>query len=360
MSLTEALGGVAGYTAELGRQQAAQKHLAAARALIEQVLPPVGYRLRSSGSGQSLPKVAWVAILDPDVTTTAQRGLYVVYLFDVGTQHVFLSMNQGATAHLDYYRSNPPTPPGVERAALTEIRNETEAVRELLDPQLLSGTAHEIHLGSSLYLPRGYEAGNIAAITYDLLALPSEGQLREDLLRFLTMYQECVAARQAAVAADPVSFHVPAAAGKDPGGSVFKPKDTGDYLAWVRTHQQHRTRKHEALLNSFAAHAQSKGWTAGTKGVHPRDLVLDRDEVHLLIEAKTVRANSEFAVREAVGQLLAYEYVFYSTHAANKVALFSSPVGPLWVKFLKHHKIDCVWLDGAEWKSAGDIMAWVT
>jgi hypothetical protein len=74
MSLTEALSGVAGYHPDLGRQQPAQLHLSTARQQLAAVLPPVGYRIRSSGSGRTLPKVPWIAVLDPDVTTTARRG----------------------------------------------------------------------------------------------------------------------------------------------------------------------------------------------------------------------------------------------------------------------------------------------
>jgi hypothetical protein len=286
MSLTAALSGVVGYDPRAGRQQSAQLHLSAARALVAEELPPLGYKVRSSGSGQTLPKVAWIAVLDPDVTTTAQSGLYVVYLYDVETKHVFLSMNQGATAHRLHYVANSPPSGGVDKAALAELHAETAAIRGLLDPALLSGSVGDIQLGSELYLPRGYEAGNIAAIPYDLSALPAEQQLREDLHQFLILYGESVAARQAAVASHPDKFNVPAPPSEDAEKStVFQPKDDGDYFAWVKSHKQRRTRKHEQLVNSFAKYAQDKGWSAGTKGAHPRDLVLDKAGKHLLVEA---------------------------------------------------------------------------
>ena len=47
-------------------------------------------------------------------------------------------------------------------------------------------------------------------------------------------------------------------------------------------------------------------------------------ETHLLIEAKTVLANSEFAVREAIGQLMTYEFIYYPD-GARKVALSQHP-----------------------------------
>ena len=41
--------------------------------------------------------VPWIAILDPEVTTTVQTGYDVVYLFSADMKQVFLSLNQGVT-----------------------------------------------------------------------------------------------------------------------------------------------------------------------------------------------------------------------------------------------------------------------
>jgi hypothetical protein len=160
----------------------------------------------------------------------------------------------------------------------------------------------EISLGSDLFVPRAYEAGNIAAIPYTLASLPAESELRDDLQRFITLYKEAVPVRRAVIAPEPTTFNVPAPPPPDDReGFVFQPKNAEDYIAWVKAHQQRRTRKHEALVKAFGEMAQSHEWRARTKGVHPRDLVVDREEEHLLVEAKTARANPESAVREAIG-----------------------------------------------------------
>jgi hypothetical protein len=243
---------------------------------------------------------------------------------------------------------------------LAEISKETFAIRERLDTSLLAGTVNEISLGSDLFLPRAYEAGNVAAISYRVASLPTESELRADLQRFIALYREAVPIRQAVIAADPTAFNVPASPPPDDQeGVVFQPKNAEDYIAWVKAHQQRRTRKHEALVKAFGEMALSRGWRARTKGVHPRDLVLDRDEEHLLVEAKIVRANPEFAVREAIGQLLAYEFVFY-TAPVTKVALFSAPIGDLWADLLSGLSIATVWLDGPQWRAVGEPVTWVT
>jgi hypothetical protein len=43
-------------------------------------------------------------VLDDDVTSTAQEGFYVVYLFAETLDRVYLSLNQGVTAHVDRFR----------------------------------------------------------------------------------------------------------------------------------------------------------------------------------------------------------------------------------------------------------------
>jgi hypothetical protein len=247
----------------------------------------------------------------------------------------------------------------IEKAALAEISKETSAIRGRLDASLLADTVPEISLGSDLFLPRAYEAGNIAAVPYTLASLPAESELCQDLQRLIALYREAVPVRRAVIAADPTAYNVPAPPSPDDQeGVVFQPKNADDYIAWVKSHQQRRTRKHEALVKAFGEMAQSHGWLARTKGVHPRDLVLDCAEDHLLVEAKIIRANPESAVREAIGQLLAYEFVFYSA-LVTKVALFSAPIGDLWTDLLSRLSIASVWLDGPQWRAAGEPVAWI-
>ena len=51
----------------------------------------------SAGIHQAWADVPWIAIMDPEVTTTTQNGYDVVYLFSVDMKRVYLSLNQGVT-----------------------------------------------------------------------------------------------------------------------------------------------------------------------------------------------------------------------------------------------------------------------
>ncbi|WP_425469159.1 MrcB family domain-containing protein [Pseudonocardia hierapolitana] len=79
-----------GYRHVDERQQPAQEHLRRSKQQLPDLLPP-GMRALVSGSGQSLPVVPWIAILDPDVTTTAKEGLYIVYLYSADLSRLYLS-----------------------------------------------------------------------------------------------------------------------------------------------------------------------------------------------------------------------------------------------------------------------------
>ena len=132
--------------------------------------------MRVSGSGQSLPLVAWIALLDPAVTTTAQDGLYLVYLFDAAAQRVYLSMNQGVTQHLPG-RSRAKARRADELAALVTISADTAALRTALAATLLPISQAGIELGTPAFLGAAYTAGNIAAVRYTLDELPAEPEL---------------------------------------------------------------------------------------------------------------------------------------------------------------------------------------
>lgn len=87
--------------------------------------------------------------------------------------------------------------------------------------------------------------------------------------------------------------------------------------------------------------------------VHPRDLTVDCQTTHWLIEAKTVGSNAENCVREAIGQLFAYRHFYYrDKHQPDPllVALFSGPIGDAFADLLTSLDIEAVWFDSGEWR----------
>lgn len=361
MQLQTALKGLVdlSYQASLDQGQPAQVHLRAARKAVAQLLPPEGYRVRASGAAQNLPAVPWIAILNPDVTNTAQAGLYVCYLYRQDLTAVVLTMNQGATAHRKYWQEHArPHRLTIDNETIADLVDESMAVRRALPAGLIAGTRFDLDLGSPAFLPRAYEAGDIASITYDTANLPNEQVLLSDLHRFLAIYDAAVAARAGLTAADPGRFVTPAYVAPspeaDPGAGVFLPKDASDYRAQISAQTQVRSRRHEAVVASFGTHARAKGWAPRTD-VHPRDLTLTRAQnEHVLCEVKVVKGNAQGAVREALGQLFTYRYFLYeATSQPLLMAVFSDPIGDAFVQLLDDLNIACVWSEGEnQWRGS--------
>ncbi|MCG5440300.1 MrcB family domain-containing protein [Micromonospora foliorum] len=365
MDLRDALHGVQlkAYVHSQGRDQPAQQHLQAVRRELP-ALVPSGMKVLASGAGQSLPVVPWIAVLDSNVTTTAQEGLYVVYLYRQDLSRVYLTMNQGATQHQRNAGEAGLTGVAQDRAALAELRAETALLRKHLSAEALTGLTDVIQLGAprNRFLPCGYEEGNLAAIEYDPAKLPDEDTLRADLSRFLALYALCVEIKREILATTPGLIKTTAGSDKakpkfKPKPPAFRPKTPADYRARMKAYVQDRKPRHEALLNDFAKRAKAAGLLPANNA-HPCDLTVTGLATHWLVEVKTVGANAEHAVRDAIGQLFAYRHFCYRENGRKDpslVALFSEPVGEALADLMVSLGIEVIWQQGAEWRGRSPV-----
>ncbi|MFG1659595.1 MrcB family domain-containing protein [Micromonospora chersina] len=245
-----------------------------------------------------------------------------------------------------------------DRAALAELRAESALLRKHLSYETLAGLTQAIDLGAprKYFLPCGYEEGNIAAIEYNPAQLPDEETLRADLSRFLALYAACIEIKQEILANDPGLIKTTAGSGKSKPKfkakpPAFRPKTPAEYRARMKEYVQDRKPRHEALLNDFAKHAKAAGLVPANNA-HPCDLTVTGQGNHWLVEVKTVGANAEHAVRDAIGQLFSYRHFCYRENDRTDpslVALFSEPVGPALVDLMVSLGIEAIWRQGAEW-----------
>jgi hypothetical protein len=111
---------------------------------------------------------------------------------------------------------------------------------------------------------------------------------------------------------------------------------------------------HEALINDFAKFAEGKSFKPINKKIGARDLVLvDQLGNEILVEAKTVGQSQEIVVRQAIGQLFAYRYVYYSGEQMPLIALFNRPIAELWQGLLKSLNIDFIFSQEGQWMGTG-------
>lgn len=315
-------------------------------------LVPAGYSVKGSAGNGNAAVCPWVAFFDPDETTTATRGMYLVYLLAEDRKTVALSLNQGVTEITKALGT---------RKALIRLAGEAAAIRQALPAESTEGLSAEIDLGGRPGLPRSYEAGNLLAITYEIASLPDESTLRHDLSRMISLYQDALAVREELrqTTRDTIVTvqSQPSTAGTD-ALLHFAPKSDEEYVQTVTARRLRKSRSHETLVAQYGQYLLSQDVTVGTN-VHPRDMVIVKDGTHWLVEAKFVRrGNVTGAVREAIGQLATYAFCLYPIDVQpRKLALFSEPINDLYEGLLEHLGIAAVWRTAEGWAGTPSAVA---
>ena len=135
----------------------------------------------SAGQG-NWASVPWVAFFDKTETTTAQEGIYVVYLFSEDMQRLYLTFNQGVTT--------PITSKGKAKALEWLRLNADKIALAYPNSEFMPG--EEINLGES-DLAIAYEKACIYYKEYPKDNLPPNNELISDLNKILELYSQYVA-----------------------------------------------------------------------------------------------------------------------------------------------------------------------
>jgi len=136
--------------------------------------------VRGSVGVGNMSEISHLCVFDKDITTSAQQGYYIVYLFDSNMTKVYLSLNQGWTQ----YRNNYGTKEGGRRI----LENATIArkfLRTIGDFDFSS-----ISLNASGGLGKGYENGNICSKMYEKNNFPDDNIIIDDLRNLMAAYTE--------------------------------------------------------------------------------------------------------------------------------------------------------------------------
>jgi 5-methylcytosine-specific restriction protein A len=138
------------------------------------------FYIKGSGGNGQPAEVPWISIFLRDITTTATKGLYLVFLIKADLTGMYLSLNQGFTYFKDKY--------GTKDGKL-KIRKAAKEVRNILNT-LPDDSLFDIDLKCVNSLGKGYEAGNIAAKYYSLDNLSSDVEIINDIRNYITAYEE--------------------------------------------------------------------------------------------------------------------------------------------------------------------------
>lgn len=153
-------------------------------AIISEVSVPDApeYIIEGSAGQSQWARCPWVAVFDPVVTDSAERGYYPVYLFREDMTGVYLSLNQGVTDVREQYRSKRKN---ALRARAADYRSRLGDHSDQFPEATI-----DLRPSSASNYSADYEAGNIIAKRYEAGAIPDEQLLRADLLQVLALYDE--------------------------------------------------------------------------------------------------------------------------------------------------------------------------
>ena len=128
------------------------------------------------------PEIPWIGIFDKQITTSAERGYYIVYLFKSDMSGVYLSLNMGWTQFKNKYKPI--------RLARQKIKATADKCREIIESSLADFSAESINLMTSEDLGIGYELGHIYGKYYPDYLLPDDVSLVNDLRNLIGVYSE--------------------------------------------------------------------------------------------------------------------------------------------------------------------------
>ncbi|MEW4288383.1 MrcB family domain-containing protein [Rossellomorea marisflavi] len=118
--------------------------------------------------------VPWIAIMNRTITTSTQRGYYIVYLFSEDMSRLYLTFAQGVT-----------------ETTREEMVMRKQEIRTNIKMKDSVRKDDEIYLGES-GKAKGYALSTAAYIEYHKESMPSEEELVEDLESMITYYERYI------------------------------------------------------------------------------------------------------------------------------------------------------------------------
>jgi 5-methylcytosine-specific restriction protein A len=140
-----------------------------------QVTPSVG-----QGNWADVP---WIGVFNPESTSSATRGIYLVYLYSLRDRAWYLCQGQGVTAVKEEF--------GRERKS--ELLRRAALIRERVPEHKLFALSGPVDLGGRTTLSKDYDPAVAYYVAYRDLHQTSEDQYQHDLQHMVRLYDQLVA-----------------------------------------------------------------------------------------------------------------------------------------------------------------------
>ncbi|KAA0566612.1 DUF3578 domain-containing protein [Bacillus sp. CH30_1T] len=132
------------------------------------------YAVTGSVGQGNWASVPWIAIMNKEITTSTQRGYYIVYLFSEDMSRLYLTLAQGVT-----------------ETTKEEMLKRKQEIRDYVEMKASVKKDNELYLGESIKA-KGYTLSTAAYIEYQKDDMPSEGEFMDDLESMITYYERYI------------------------------------------------------------------------------------------------------------------------------------------------------------------------
>ena len=145
------------------------------------LVDPQSYLITGSVGQGNWATIPWICIFDRSITTTATKGVYIVYLLSKTGESLYLTFNQGCTDIKNAHG---------KQGAIKIMRKRAAEIVGRIDSRGFNSD-EDINLGQGLTdLGEMYQKGTIFYKEYKRGAVPSEAELQQDLAKMMDIYRE--------------------------------------------------------------------------------------------------------------------------------------------------------------------------
>ena len=143
----------------------------------------------SDGKGNIL-RTPWFAILNLEVTDSATKGYYLVYLISADMKHLVLELGFGAYQFEKQFGRGKKMFASLDTAVVNMRVNSQHLLDRSLSETRSRVNAQPVELDNSQdFHLTAYERCSIYSLVYEIGELPTENELKRDYLEFLNLYE---------------------------------------------------------------------------------------------------------------------------------------------------------------------------
>ena len=150
---------------------------------LEDAVADSNLKYKASIGAGNWAEVPWLGVFSPESTESATHGIYVVYLFSADMSALYLCQGQGVTRVKEEFG----------KQQIEELERRAQLIRSRVPEHKGIFQGGAIDLGGKTNLAKEYDSAVAYFKRYDLLRLPSDDLLRDDLREIVDLYKLLIA-----------------------------------------------------------------------------------------------------------------------------------------------------------------------